>query len=225
MRSRPVVAIDGPSGVGKSTVAKGLAKALGFAFVDTGALYRTVAWLADAQGVDWNDGASLGSLVDDHDFTFNSEGELYVDGVSVGDRIRTPRMSRGASTVARHSHVRKALLTLQRNIGRDGGVVLEGRDIGTVVFPDAEMKFFLTASARVRAERRFLELTERGEQVSLDEVERELERRDEADSTRTHSPLKKAQDAQEMFSDSISAQEVIKRMLKRVQANFPLTSN
>jgi cytidylate kinase len=219
------VAIDGPSGAGKSTVARGLAAALGYAYVDTGALYRTIAWLADEHGVDWEAPVELAALVEGRSFSFDSRGELVIDGEPVGNSIRTPRISRGASAVARHPEVRAALLAIQRTLGRDGGVVLEGRDIGTVVFPDAEVKFFLEASVSVRARRRYDELVARGEEVTRDEVERDQIARDENDTRRAISPLRKANDAQVIDCDLLTAREVVELMESRVRASFPLTFN
>lgn len=218
-----MIAIDGPSGVGKSTVAKGLAKELRFSYIDTGALYRSAAWLADEAGVDWQEGARVAELSALAMFEFAPGGILCVDGREMGDLIRTPRMSRGASAVAKHAEVREILVRIQRHLGRDGAVVLEGRDIGTVVFPDAEMKFFLTASPRVRAERRFLELNAKGQEVSLEDVERDQSLRDEADITRAHSPLRKADDAIEINTDELGPGEVVREMMKIVKSKFPLT--
>ncbi len=225
MRKTPVVAIDGPSGAGKSTVARGVAKALNFAFIDTGSLYRAVAWLANTVKIDWEDGSTLGKLARAHDFSFNSLGELFIDGDGVGTRIRTPEMSLGASRVAQHQEVRQALSEVQRRLSESGGVVLEGRDIGTVVFPNAEMKFFLTASTRVRAQRRFEELLALGEHVTLADVERDLEQRDEQDRNRVVSPLKQAEDAQVIICDNLDADEVVELMVSKITAKFPLTSN
>lgn len=216
-RARPVVAIDGPSGAGKSTVARALAKALGFHYVDTGALYRSVAHLAEREGVPWDDGAGLAALAGRHAFSFDPEGALLVDGAPPGDAIRTPHVSRGASVVARHPEVRRALLAVQRALGADGGVVLEGRDIGTTVFPDAEVKIFLTATARERARRRFLELEARGEPTTLDEVERQQEARDRADREREISPLVRADDAVEIVCDGMSVQEVVAGIAARAR--------
>ncbi len=209
MRPQPIVAIDGPAGVGKSTAAKGVAKALGFALIDTGALYRTVALLADRSGVRWEDGDALAQLIKNHRFAFDSKGMLYVDDESVEPEIRSARISAGASKVARHQAVRDALLEIQRDLGRGGGVVLEGRDIGTVVFPDAEAKFFLTASSKVRARRRFLELCQRGETVTIEEVEWDQDRRDEQDRNREIAPLRQAEDAVPIYCDDLTAEQVI----------------
>ena len=216
MRTLPVVAIDGPSGSGKSTAARGLAKALGYTLIDTGALYRAVAWLADSDGVEWDAAEDLARLLPKHTFYFNSDGDLLVDGELVGDVIRTARVSNGASIVAVHPEVRAALQTIQRKLAENGGVVLEGRDIGTVVFPDAEVKFYLTASADVRAKRRFAERKRRGEETTLEQVVDEQDRRDHADRSRPISPLKVADDAVEIRSDDMGADEVIESMRKRV---------
>ena len=220
MRPKPVIAIDGPSGAGKSTVARELARALGFQFVDTGALYRTVALLADEGGVDWSHGPRLAKLVEGHEFAFDSKGALYLDGDPVGDAMRTPRMSLGASEVAQHSEVREALLVIQRVIGKDGGVVLEGRDIGTVVFPDAEIKFFLDASVLERARRRFEELLAKGRDITLDQIAREQEERDRSDRERTLSPLRKADDAIDVPCDDMTAVQVVEHMLAIVKSQF-----
>jgi CMP/dCMP kinase len=221
MRSRPIVAIDGPSGVGKSTVARGVASELKYQFIDTGAIYRSVALAARKQQIDWHDGPAVAEEAAHHHFAFDAEGNLLLDGVSVGDLIRTTEMSEGASTVAKHPEVRDALLDIQRKLGTDGGVVLEGRDIGTVVFPDAESKFFLVASSRERARRRFLQLQEKGESVTLEEVEKAQEIRDARDAGRTVAPLKKADDAAEIDCENISASEVINLIVHSVVSRFP----
>ncbi len=224
MRSRPIVAIDGPSGVGKSTVARKLSASLDFSYVDTGALYRTVAWLADKHGVDWSAGTELADITGKHDLSFDSGGNLSVDGEPIGNLIRSPHISLGASTVARHPEVRSALLALQRQLGEAGGVVLEGRDIGTIVFVDAEVKFFLNASVAVRARRRFLELEARGEEVTLEEVEQEQIKRDTADRNRVVSPLRQADDAVQILCDEMTADKVVETMIHHIQTKFPLTS-
>jgi len=219
-RSRPVVAIDGPSGAGKSTVARTLAEALGFLYVDTGALYRCVAYLAELHGVPWDDGGRLAAIAAARDFSFAADGGLVVDGVPVGDAIRSPHVSLGASKVAQLPEVRRALLEIQRRLGADGGVVLEGRDIGTVVFPDAEVKIFLTATPKERARRRFLELESRGETATLEQVERDQAERDRADSEREVSPLSRAADAYELSTDDLGVEEIVARIAARVTAVF-----
>lgn len=224
MRPLPVVAIDGPAGVGKSTVAKGVASALSFAYVDTGALYRAVALLADDADISWDRGHDIGKIVPVHAFAFDSKGLLMVNGEPVEDRIRSPRISQGASVVAVHKEVREALLGMQRKLGEEGGVVLEGRDIGTSVFPDAEVKFFLTASPAVRAHRRYLQLEDQGVATTFDEVLAEQLRRDDNDRNRALSPLSQADDAVEIVSDHLSAADVITQMIRHIRASFPLTS-
>ena len=224
MRSRPIIAIDGPSGVGKSTVARGLAHELKFDYIDTGALYRAVAMLADQNGVSWEIPSDLVEIIARHRFTFDPQGNLSVNGVKVGDEIRTSHISSGASCIARYREIRTSLLDVQRNIGADGGVVLEGRDIGTVVFKDAEMKFYLTASVATRAARRHAELVAKGETISLQKVEDDQKRRDKTDTEREVSPLKKATDAKEINCDNLNALQVVNLIKSLVVAKFPLTS-
>ncbi|MEP7052307.1 MAG: (d)CMP kinase [Pseudomonadota bacterium] len=222
---RPVVAIDGPAGAGKSTVTKRVADELGYLLVDTGALYRTVALAALRAGVSWDDGDALGALayqlVAEHAVVLgnqNSSGftvKLRDEDVSLA--IREPSVSQGASKVSAVPAVRDALLDMQRQAGAEGGVVLEGRDIGTVVFPNAEAKFFLTASVDIRARRRFDELLARGARAELAEVKREVAERDLRDSTRPIAPLKQASDAQVIDSSVLSIDQVVARIVKRVR--------
>jgi CMP/dCMP kinase len=209
----PVVAIDGPAGAGKSTAARELARRLGFTLVDTGALYRGVALAAFERGVDWEDAAALGRLVDGLDIALvrgpDGASLLHLDGVERAADIRTPHISTGASRVSRHGPVRRGLLDLQRRLGAQGGVVLEGRDIGTVVFPDAEVKVFLTASDEARAERRALELSRSGHEVDREQVLRDIRERDRADSERDLAPLRAAHDALLVDTSGLSLDRVI----------------
>jgi CMP/dCMP kinase len=224
-RTRPVIAIDGPAGAGKSTVARKLAERLGFVLVDTGALYRSIALAAQRAGVDWADGPRLGELaraiVSHKDIALvpapGGKGRVVLAGEDVSGPIRTPEMGLGASKVSAHPEVREALLDLQRQAGKDGGVVLEGRDIGTVVFPDAEAKFFLTARAEVRAKRRFDELVGKGEKVSFEATLEEVVRRDEADTKRVHAPLRKADDAILVDSSDWSADQAVAFIVERLK--------
>lgn len=224
-RTLPIVAIDGPAGAGKSTVARRLADALTFVLVDTGAMYRAVALAAKRAGIAWSDGAGLATLaeglVEKQALSFERDPELGVrvklSGEDVSDAIRTPDIAQGASTVSAHGAVRAALLELQRVAGRAGGVVLEGRDIGTVVFPDAEVKFFLTASAEVRARRRHAELVAKGQSVSLEETLADVKRRDAQDEGRAVAPLKRADGAILVDSTSLSFEETVANMLEHVK--------
>lgn len=216
-RSRPVIAIDGPAGAGKSTVALRVAQELGFLLVDTGALYRGVALLARERGIDWDDAERLGQLARELDLRLERSGDeapkLFVDGMDRSAAIRTPEMSMGASRVSKHPQVRDALRGLQRQFGADGGVVLEGRDIGTVIFPDAEAKIFLTASARTRAERRVRDLQARGMQADFDETLAEVEARDAQDANRAVAPLRPAEDSVVVDSTGLGIEAVVARIL------------
>ncbi len=188
------VAIDGPAGAGKSTAAKLLAKRLGYRYIDTGAMYRALSLLALEHGVDWNDEESLAALLDKHKIEQNGETTL-IDGRDVSTQIRTNEVSRAVSVVCRHRKVREKLVALQRQMAEGGGVVMDGRDIGTVVMPDAELKIFLTASLEVRAKRRMKDLERMGKPLPYEEVLANIKYRDKLDSTREIAPLRKAPDA------------------------------
>ncbi len=216
-RAQPVVAIDGPAGAGKSTAARMVADRLGFVLVDTGALYRGVALRANERGISWDDAAALGELTQRLDIGFDAQSRLTIDGIDRSDDIRTPEISRGASAVSRHPEVRDALLGLQRRLGEKGGVVLEGRDIGTVVFPDAEIKVFLTASPSTRARRRVGDLEARGIPAVYDEVLSEIEKRDQQDSSRPVAPLKPADDALFVDSSDMAIDEVVDSLVALVK--------
>ena len=225
-RPRPIVAIDGPAGAGKSTVARRLADVLGYVLVDTGAMYRAVALAAKRAGLPWDQAAPVGALahaiVTRRGLSFDRDAEkgvrVSLDGEDVSDAIRAPDMGMGASTVSGHKDVRDALFDLQRQAGHGGGVVLEGRDIGTVVFPDAEVKFFLTARPEVRARRRFDELVAKGATVTLEETLADVRRRDEQDTTRAVAPLRQAEDAFLVDSSDVSIDETVALMADRVRA-------
>jgi cytidylate kinase len=215
----PIVAIDGPAGAGKSTVARELARRLGFAMVDTGAIYRAVALSADRAGVAWDDDAGLGALLDPPEklgLAFADGDRVLLHGDDVTQAIRTPEISRGASIVSARPIVRQRLLGLQRELGRAAptGAVLEGRDIGTVVFPDADVKFFLTASDEARAQRRHAELAEKGLSVPLDEVLAGQRQRDRDDSERAIAPLRPAPDAIVVDTTGYDLDSVVERCLR-----------
>jgi cytidylate kinase len=224
-RPRPIVAIDGPAGAGKSTVARRLADALGFVLVDTGAMYRAVALAAERVGIPWDDADAVGelarSLVARQALAFDRDPRAGVrvrlDGDDVTEAIRAPPIAMGASTVSAHKPVRDALFDMQRQTGRRGGVVLEGRDIGTVVFPDAEVKFFLTARPEVRARRRFDELVAKGKPITFEETLEEVRRRDEQDTTRAVAPLERAEDAVLLDSSDLSLEDTVARIADAVR--------
>jgi len=222
---QPVVAIDGPAGAGKSTAAKELAERLGYVLVDTGALYRGVALSAFERGVDWDDGDALGELVQSLSLTFErSEASglrLVIDDIDRTADIRTPHISTGASRVSRHAPVRRALLGLQRRLGAKGGVVLEGRDIGTVVFPDAEVKIFLTASDEARARRRHAELVRAGHEVDFERVLADIRERDLLDSERDIAPMRAADDAVVVDTSDTALPVVFDQLETLVKSRMP----
>ncbi|MFT5356014.1 MAG: cytidylate kinase [Polyangiales bacterium] len=211
-RSRVVVAIDGPAGAGKSTVAEGVADKLGFVRVDTGALYRGLALRAQEEGIPWDDGARMGEFARTLRLEFAATPggpRLQVDGVDREDELRNPEVASGASLVSGHPAVRAALLDVQRELGANGGVVLEGRDIGTVIFPDAEVKVFLTASAEARANRRLKDLQARGHEADYVSLLSAIQERDARDSGREAAPLRPAEDAVHLDSTDMSFDEVV----------------
>lgn len=218
MRSRPVVTIDGPSGAGKTTVSKRLAEAAGMVRVDTGAMYRAVALAARRAGVPWDDPVRLGRVARELDLSIRTVAgapRVFLSGEDVSEAIRTPEISMEASAVSAHGPVREALVAKQREMAREGGVVLEGRDTGTIVFPDAEAKFFLDAAAAVRARRRYREIFPPGAQP-FEEVLRDVLRRDVRDSTREHSPLRVADGAVYIDTTTMTVDEVVGEMIRRL---------
>ncbi len=211
------IAIDGPSGAGKSTIAKGLANSLGFLYIDTGAMYRAVAYGAACNGIDWHDCAAVEEYASKHvvDLVNSESGQdVLLDGEQVTDLIRTPEMSSGASLVSAYLGVRKVLVERQQAMAAAKDVVMDGRDIGTHVLPDAELKIFLTATPEERSRRRFLELQDKGVQTTQEQVLQDLMQRDHDDSTRQHSPLRQAEDAVELDSTSMSILQVIEAVEK-----------
>jgi cytidylate kinase len=218
-----IVAIDGPSGAGKSTLAKRLAKELGFTYLDTGAMYRALALKVLRQGIDLGDERRLAALVCDTDIGLQeSDGRLKVmlDGVDVADLIRTPEVSQMASKVSAQKIVRQRLLELQRAAAEKGDIVAEGRDIGTVIFPDAEFKIYLDASIEERARRRYEELRAGGRRVSLEATVRELKERDQRDSERDLAPLCKAADAVAIDSSGLAANAVAERVIELIRSEL-----
>ena len=216
-----VVAIDGPAGAGKSTVARMLAERLGFSLLDTGAIYRTLAWTAARDGLPLTDGAVLGGLAEQLPITFEGT-RVYCRGVDVSADIREPSVSLAASSVSAFPEVRAALLGIQRRLAQLGRVVVEGRDIGTVVLPDAPMKFFLTARPEIRAQRRYDELVARGAKVELGATLSEMVERDRRDEEREVSPLRRADDAELVDTSDLPLDQVIATMEQRVRQRLGL---
>ena len=217
-RSR-VIAIDGPVGAGKSTVARALAQRLGYRYVDTGAMYRSVAWQATHRGIDLNDRAAVAEVARaiEIEFVPGAGGQRVVaQGTDVTEAIRSPRMSEGASIVSAYPEVREALVALQRRMGVGGEVIMEGRDIGTVVLPDAEVKIYLDASLDERARRRHEELRAKGETVTFEGVREALRERDHRDSTRAHSPLRAAPDAVVIDSTTLTVAQIVAEIVQRL---------
>jgi CMP/dCMP kinase len=223
-RSKPIVAIDGPAGSGKTTVSRRVAQKLGYVVLDTGALYRTLALATSRAGLEpgspdlgpfCRDLVARGAIVLEAEP--NGGVRVFLDGEDVSRAIRTPEMSSRASVVSAVPEVREALLELQRKIGENGGVVVEGRDIGSVVFPDAEAKFFLTASLERRAERRFDELGATTEAPTLAAVLQQVVQRDRRDSERAVAPLIQARDAALMDSTHLDIEQVVDRIVEAVR--------
>jgi CMP/dCMP kinase len=211
------IAIDGPSGVGKSTTARELARRLDYQYVDTGAMYRAVGVIAHRRGISVDDGDELAALTETLAFDFPIVAGVLctvVDGEELSQAIRTPRASMDASSVSRHPGVRRALVELQRALATRGGVVMEGRDIGTVVLPDAELKVFLDADPRIRGERRLVELRSRGEDADLEQVVAAIEARDHQDRTRADSPLRQAEGAVRVDTSRMGIKPVVDRLVE-----------
>lgn len=210
------IAIDGPSGAGKSTIAKAVAKKLGIDYIDTGAMYRAIGYKMREEGVSPDDGEALTRLLESTDIDFVN-GDIILDGTVVNDKIRTSDISQRASECSALPEVREKLVQLQRSMGEKKSVIMDGRDIATNVLKDAQYKFFLTASAEERADRRYKELVEKGERISYDEVLEDIKKRDHNDMTRKLNPLRKADDALEVDSTGLSVGEVIDKILKEIK--------
>ncbi|MBN2429489.1 MAG: (d)CMP kinase [Deltaproteobacteria bacterium] len=222
MKKGLIITIDGPSGAGKSTLSRLLAKKLGYISMDTGAMYRAVAVAAERHGIGPDDATGLKALCDGLEIRFERDGQgekVLLNGEDVSQAIRTPEMSLLSSAVSACREVRVAMVRLQREMGAEGGYVLEGRDTGTAVFPDADLKFFLLATPEERGRRRFLELTAKGEKVDLQRTIEEMAARDKADSEREHSPLVRAEDAVAVDTTGLSIDEVLDKMLNIVCSN------
>lgn len=209
------IAIDGPAGAGKSTIARKAAARLGFIYVDTGAMYRSVALFMLDNGIDPEDQEKVEANVKNADIKISyidNEQVILLNGKNVNKRIRTPEVSQAASSTSRYAKVREHLLSLQRDIAETNSVIMDGRDIGTVILPDAELKIFLTASPEVRGERRYRELIEKGGKANLSEIIEDIRKRDRQDSERENAPLKKADDAVLIDSSNMTIDEVVSRI-------------
>lgn len=220
MKAGLIIAVDGPSGAGKSSSSRALAERLGYQYVDTGALYRVIGLLAWEQQIDPSDGERLAVLCENLPLRFIPVAtgvRIFLGERDITTAIRQPEVSQMASKVSAQPAVRHGLLTLQRNMGKDGEVVIEGRDIGTVVFPDADVKFFLDASAEERGRRRYRELQQQGVTTTIEETVREMTERDQRDSGREHAPLRRADDAVAIDTTTLSFDEVIAVMLDHVE--------
>lgn len=223
-----IITIDGPSGTGKSTVAKGVAKRLGFTFFDTGAMYRSLAWLILKEGIDPSNETKIGEILPQFQFEIRTrpEGErrYFVRGEEVTEAIRSQAISMAASQIAIYAEVRRSMVEIQRRFGQSVDAVFEGRDMGTVVFPQADLKIFLTAKPEVRAERRYRELLQKFPDLEMtqEEILKEIQERDETDTTRAISPLKQASNAILIDTSSISAQQVIEKIVAlKPKRKFP----
>ena len=215
-----IIAIDGPAGSGKSTIAKLLAKKLGFTYIDTGAMYRAVALKIKRLGINPDDKNAVINVLETTDIKLksNEEIKIFLDGENVSSLIRTEEIGKIASKIARYPEVRKILVNMQRKIGEKAkNAVIEGRDTGTVIFPDAEIKIFMTAKPEVRAERRFKELKEKGLNVSYEKILKEIIERDKLDTTRKDSPLKPAEDAIIIDTSDKSLDDVFREVLAIVR--------
>ncbi|WP_025728603.1 (d)CMP kinase [Atopobacter phocae] len=216
------IAIDGPSSSGKSTIAKELAKRLNLTYLDTGAMYRSVTYLALKQRIDLNNEHALANLAKKYpiSFTQNENGDqlVWINNENVTEHIRSIEVTNNVSEVSAHSIVREVLVAQQQAYITSGGIIMDGRDIGTVVMPNANLKIFLTASSKVRAERRYRENIQRGIETSFDELLKQIEERDAYDTNRETSPLKKATDAIELDTSDKTIEEVIKTIKKLIKS-------
>lgn len=215
-----IITVDGPAGSGKSTVSRLLAKRLKYLYLDTGAMYRAVALQAKRESVDLKDREKISRLCRDLDLHFKTvdgKTRIFLGSEDISAAIRSPEMDMLSSAISAIKEVRQAMTLLQRKMAGQGGVVAEGRDMGTVVFPDADCKFFVDADSGVRAGRRYRERLERGEAVSMGEVEKELRKRDDQDSTRALAPLVPAKDAVIMDTTNMTVEEVVEKMIKTVE--------
>lgn len=220
------VAIDGPAGAGKSTMARILARELGFVYVDTGAIYRSVAYFLALMGISPKDTDGVTRLIDEInlEITYDAAGEqhMILNGQDISGEIRTPEISKGASLASAQKVVRAFLLDMQREVARGHNVIMDGRDIGTVVLPKADVKIYLTASAEVRAQRRYEEMLEKGQKANLKQVLQEIVQRDQQDMTRAIAPLKKAAGAVEVDTSELDITQSVAKMKEIIARSIPV---
>lgn len=220
MKKRAVITIDGPAGAGKTSIAKIVSRKLGYNYIDTGAMYRAISWKAFREKIDLKAKEKLIKMVRNTKIELKNRAgmvRVYLDGKDITNKIRNKRLAEGASILATVPEVREQLMKIQRRMGSSGGIVVEGRDIGTVVFPRADYKFYLDASIKERALRRYRELKVKGEEGQLAELEKAIRSRDKRDRTRGVAPLKRAPDAIVIDSTDMSKKEVVEFILKRIQ--------
>ncbi len=222
MSGSKIIAIDGPAGAGKSTVAKQVATKLGFAYIDTGAMYRAIALKCLQLGV-INDQGKIEETAAKVNIVFRPDGDInrvFVDGSEVTEEIRTTEVSNQASFVSSLGGVRSAMLVQQRALGSAGNAVMDGRDVGTCIFPDAAVKIYLVASSAERARRRYIELVAKGQKVDIEELQREIDERDKADMGRAIAPLKKADDAIEIDSTKLSIRQTVDEIVNLARSRL-----
>jgi len=220
MRKKPVVAIDGPAGAGKSTIAKIVARELGYLYIDTGAMYRAITWKVMANKIDLRDEKKIVEMSKKTDIKLvqsDDKLKIFVNGKNVSEKIRSENVTKNTNTIAAIQGVRKILRDKQRQIGRIGGVAMEGRDIGTAVFPDAEKKFYLDAKPNERALRRWKELKAKGKKISLKKIAKAIKRRDYLDRNRGINPLRKAKDAIIIDSTALTPHQVANKILNEIR--------
>ncbi len=220
-KSKNIIAIDGTAGAGKTTISRLVANHLGFTYIDTGAMYRAVALKAYENAIDTDDEKGLESICKKIKITFKTtekENRIFVDGKDYSEKIRKPFVGEITSKVSAKPNVRESMVRLQREMGKNGMIVMEGRDIGTVVFPDADLKFYLDASPETRGKRRYLELIAKNEKASLQDIIDEIKKRDKRDSSRKYSPLKMAEDAVYIDTSDMTIEGVVEKMMKVIKA-------